>query len=483
MVLKSKIGILVAAVLLSVASCKKDDVDPNSGTNTNTTNPVAVANPNKEVNDWIYEQMKTYYLWADNIPADKTKTKQTLDPMGKNADGYFYSLLNDYPNTDRFSWIQQSSTELVNSLNGINKSTGIRYSIFFIDSQQKNLGFFVNYTIKGSPAERVGIKRGDIILTVNGTQLTVDNYTSALANDNLTLGFGMRDGSNIVSNGKTISLTKEEVTENPVHFSTVINKDNKKIGYLVYTQFISNNDNDLRNVFADFKAKGVNELILDLRFNGGGFISSAVVLSSLIGKGVNSTKVMYTDEWNNLVTTEFKKRFGENYFTKNFRDEPNAIGNNLSRVFVLTSRSSASASELVINSLKPYMDVVLIGGNTFGKNVGSITISDDKKRWTYGMQPIVLRTVNALGKSEYGTRSGFTPDYPVTDNVVPFKPFGDEQETLLNKALSIITGKPVVMSVPNGRQSAPIRLERQVSINRADNPRMEISDMFAEPLK
>ncbi|MFN3848532.1 MAG: S41 family peptidase [Spirosomataceae bacterium] len=480
MVLKSKLGIFVAAVLLSVASCKKDDVDPNSGTN--TTNPVA-TNPNKEVNDWIYEQMKTYYLWADNIPADRTKTNQTLDPMGKNADGYFYSLLNDYPNTDRFSWIQQSSTELVNSLNGINKSTGIRYSVYFTDSQQKNVCFSVNYTIKGSPADRAGIKRGDIILTVNGTQLTVDNYTSALANDNLTLGFGMRDGGNFVSNGKSVSIVKEEVTENPVHFSKVIEKDGKKIGYLVYTQFISNNDNDVRNVFADFKAKGVNELVLDLRFNGGGFISSAVMLSSLIGKGVNSTKVMYTDEWNNLVTTEFKKRYGDNYFTKNFRDEPNAIGNNLSRVFVLTSRSSASASELVINSLKPYMDVILIGGNTFGKNVGSITLSDDKKRWTYGMQPIVLRTVNALGKSDYGTKTGFTPDFAVSDNVLPVRQFGDEQETLLNRALSIITGKPVTMTVPNGRQSAPIRVEREVSINRADNPRMEISDMFAEPLK
>lgn len=475
MVLKSKFGIFVAAVLLSVASCKKDDVEPTTGTNT--------VNPNQEVNDWIYEQMKTYYLWADNIPADKAKTNQKLDPMGTNANGYFYSLLNDYPNTDRFSWIQQSSTELVNSLNGINKSTGIRYSVYFTDSQQKNVCFSVNYTIKGSPAEKAGIKRGDIILSVNGTQLTVDNYSAALANDNLTFGFGMRDGSSFVSNGKTVSLTKEEVKENPVHFSTVIEKEGKKIGYLVYTQFISNYDNDLRNVFADFKAKGVNELVLDLRFNGGGYTSSAVVLSSLIGKGINSSKVMYTDEWNNLVMTEFKKRYGDNYFTKNFRDEPNAIGNNLNRVFVLTSRGTASASEMVVNGLRPYMEVILIGGNTYGKNVGSITLSDDKKRWNYGMQPITFRTVNALGKSDYGTKTGFTPEYAVSDNVIPFKPFGDEQETLLNKAISVIIGKPVVMSVPNGRQAAPIRMEREVSINRADNPRMEIKDMFAEPLK
>jgi hypothetical protein len=78
------------------------------------------------------------------------------------------------------------------------------------------------------------------------------------------------------------------------------------------------------------------------------------------------------------------------------------------------------------------MDVILIGDNTYGKNVGSVTLSDDKKRWKWGMQPIVLRTVNSLGQSEFGGKDGFIANFKVTDNAIPFRPFGDENETLLS---------------------------------------------------
>lgn len=460
--LKTKYFVVVAAILSFVVACKKEDtLEPENPTSNS---------PNAAANSWIYDQMKAYYLWTDKMP-EKSKTNLALDPIGTQANGYFYSLLNDYPNTDRFSWIQQSVTELTNSLNGINKTTGMKYAIYYLDNTNTTVGFFVTYTIKGSPADKAGLKRGDIILTVNGTQLNGTNYSTLMQPDNLTFGLAERNGSSIVLNGKTVSVVKEEVSENPIHYSKVIVKDGKKIGYLVYTQFISNYDNELRNVFADFKTQGVTEMILDLRYNGGGFISSALVLASLIGN-VNSTQVAYRDEWNAAIT----KQYNASTFTKYFLNEPNSIGTNLKRLYVLTSRNSASASELVINMLRPYMDVILVGGNTYGKNVGSITISDKNKRWDFGMQPIVLRTVNAKGESDYGTKSGFTPQYPVTDNIVPFKPFGDETETLLSKALSVITGKPVSMSA-NARR-AVIELENPIRLNQSELP--ALTDMFGE---
>jgi carboxyl-terminal processing protease len=460
--LKTKYFAVITAVLLSVVACKKEEI-------AEPENPTS-SSPNADANGWIYDQMKAYYLWTDKLP-EKSKTNLALDPIGTQQNGYFYSLLNDYPNTDRFSWIQQSVTELTNSLNGINKTTGMRYAIYYLDNTNTTVGFFVTYTIKGSPAEKAGLKRGDIVLTVNGVQLNGNNYTTAIQPDNLTFGLAERNGSNFVLNGKTVSVVKEEVAENPVHYSKVIEKEGKKIGYLVYNQFVSSYDNDLRNVFADFKAKGVSEMILDLRYNGGGFISSAVALSSLIGN-VNSTQVAYRDEWNAAIT----KQYNASSFTKNFVTEPNSIGSNLKRLYVLTSKSSASASELVINMLRPYMEVILIGNNTYGKNVGSITLSDQNKRWNFGMQPIVLRTVNAKGESDYGTKTGFTPQYPVTDNVVPFKPFGDESETLLNKALSVIIGKPVSMSA-NARR-AIIELDNPIRLNQSEAP--ALTDMFGE---
>ncbi|MDP5138967.1 MAG: S41 family peptidase, partial [Spirosomaceae bacterium] len=269
--------------------------------------------------------------------------------------------------------------------------------------------------------------------------------------------------------------TKEEVQTNPIQHYSIITEGSKKIGYLVYTQYLSQYDDEMRKVFGEFKAAGVTELVLDLRFNGGGYISSATTLSSLIGRGVSSSKVCYRDEWNANIT----KQYSAASFTKYFQNEPNSIGASLSRVFVLTSGSTASASELTMNNLLPYMEVIQIGGNTYGKNVGSITIADDQKRWNWGMQPIVLKTVNANGTSDYGTKDGFKPQVEVSDNRLPFKQFGDKSETLLASAIAYINGGSTLATSANLR----IKPSEMVSPRSfADNPRQDRYEMYAEPL-
>ena len=463
----SSIKTIVLGIFLSgsLLSCKVDDPSPS---------PVDPNNPNAAVNTWIYDQLKYWYLWTDKIP-EKSKTNLTLP-----ADEYFYSILNDYPNTDRFSWIQEDSDELTASLNGVNKVFGIKYTTYFLDNAQKNVGFFVTYVIKGSPAEKAGVKRGDIFLTVNGKQLDVDNYRTLMTSESATFGVGKVVSGTYSLTGATIQVTKAEVQENPVHYWTVFDKGSKKVGYLLYSQFLSAYDANLRNVFAEFKTKGVNELILDLRLNPGGYISSADVLSSLIVKNLNTNNVMHSDQWNANITKDAPSYSNP----AKFRNEPNNLGT-LNRLVVLTSTGTASASELVINTLKPYMDVILIGDHTYGKNVGSITLKDDQvpARWKWGMQPIVLKSVNSKGESNYGTKDGFTPDYTVKDNVVPFKAWGDESETLLKKALEVITGAVAVQVAPNARVSTTKIASEPLQVNESENPYQNRKEMYATPVK
>ncbi len=474
--MKTKLNKFLLFFLVAGAfSCKKDTVEPTTATTTTTVN-----SPNAAANSWVYDQMKEWYLWSDKMPA-KDKTDLTL-VTGKDGEAdikshYFYSLLNDYPNTDRFSWIRENITDLTASLSGISTSFGFSRTAVYLDNTQTNVAFFISNVILGSPAEKAGLKRGDIILTINGTQINGTNFATLIANnETATFGLGeLKNGSYVLS-GKTITATKGVVQNNPIQFSKVIEKGNKKIGYLVYTQFLETYDDQLKQVFGQFKAAGVNELVLDLRTNGGGRISSADLISSLVVKNLNTNNIIHQDEWNATIKTKYPSVATPTKFS----NQPNNL--NLNRLFVLTSNNTASASELVINSLRPYMDVIIVGQNTYGKNVGSITISDETKpaRWTWGMQPIVLRTVNSKGESAYGTKTGFTPDYIVSDNVYPFKPWGDESETLLKKALEVITGVvvPAEASVTANRSYRTIDksaiLEEHISDNPADNRK----DMF-----
>lgn len=426
--------ILVFATL--VVSCKDKNVDPV----VNTTADSTKISDYQTINAWLYEVMNDAYFWYKNLPA-QSSLDASIDPHQ-----YFEKLIYQRATVDRFSMVTDDIDALQDEFNGISNVFGISYSLSYIDDGKSNIAAFLNYVVKGSPAEAAGLKRGDILLKVNGTQLTASNYTSLLGNnDTATFTLGELSGTAIVASSKTVTIRKAQVSEDPVLFSTVISKPaaGKTIGYLVYTQFVPGTaadeakyDNELRQVFASFKSKGVNELVLDLRFNGGGYISSAKTLASLIGKSVSSSKIFYKEQWNDKYITYWQKTKGPNALNYTFQDEASNIGGNLSRVFVLTSNGTASASELVINGLTPYMDVVTIGEHTAGKNLFGSLIDDD--RWKWGVYVMLGQTANANSQSDYGTVNGMTPDYIVEDSKVPYLPFGDENETLLRKALDVM---------------------------------------------
>jgi C-terminal processing protease CtpA/Prc len=441
-----------------------------------TDNTAVQKNTNTDVNTWIHENMTAYYLWTDKMPAI-AKTNTSSNPMD-----YFYSILYDYKTTDRFSWIDSSSANLINQLNGINTVLGIRVSAFYTDDAKVNVALVIAYVLKGSPAEKNGLKRGDIILSVDDQTVTSSNYNSVLQNQTLRLGLGAYNNKVFSSTGKTVTVTKVELQTNPILQDTVINWAGKKVGYFAYLQFLTSFDDSLRAVFGRFKEKGVNELVIDLRYNGGGYVTNSDLLTTLMVKdlGTKVDKVMNKRLYNDAYTKEVIKQYGAAALLTNFKMEANNIGS-LNRVFVLTSTGTASASELIINNLKPFMNVILIGEHTYGKNVGSFTITDNAKRWNYGLQPITFKILNSQDQSDYGTVNGFLPDYALTDDILPYKLLGDPNETYLNKALNIIGA---VAYKPNAIGSTPVsRANKLQAASISDNPIQDKLDMFDKPLK
>jgi carboxyl-terminal processing protease len=434
-----KIWLVTSAVVLMASACKhaEDEVTP-------TTD--ATSAENQKVNDWILENMQAYYYWNDKLPSNPDKTQAPSD--------FFDSILYTYdettnPTGDRFSWIQESAEELESSLSGETTTTGMEYNLYLRSSGSTGVIAQVLYVLPNSPAAKAGIKRGDVISKVNGQLLNTDNYASLLfTGTTFTFGFATFNGSSLTDTDQSVSVTATVFQENPVFMDSVYTYGSKKIGYLVYNQFVPGANNSTANeydaqvdaIFSFFKNQGVNELVLDLRYNPGGYTSSSANLASLIGKGISTSSVYFKEEWNSTLTPYLTRQYGSSFFVQNFVSKAQNIGANLQRVFVLTTDHTASASELIINGLEPYMEVITIGTTTYGKNVGSITITDDTGEIKWGMQPIVFKSYNSLGQSDYS--GGFAPNIEVEEPAI-LQPLGSVQEDLLNEALYQITGSSV----------------------------------------
>lgn len=418
-------------IALAIQSCSIFPLDKKEN-----TEPVVYRNA--DVNAWIYAEMKEKYLWSDELKVvGNTNTTGDIET-------YFYDLLYQYKTVDRFSWIRTSVEDLVAGLNGQNKAFGIKqYPIYMDNASRTRVAYAIQYAIRGGAAAAAGLKRGDFITKVNGENITAENYQTLLSSsESATFTLGTYASGKIIDTENSISVTKELSQTNAVQYSEIIEISGKKIGYLVYTQFLTSNDRELNDVFGTFKNEAIDELVIDFRFNPGGYISSSELLSSLIVKNLDENALMTRQVWNKTMTDYYISKNGDKTFDTYYFKSRSDVGtlnnlNTLERVYFLTSNGTASASELTINNLRPYMDVKIVGEHTYGKNVGSITISDDKspRRWDWGLQPIVLKSVNKNGEADYGTINGFTPDIIVEDKLLPYLPFGNTEETLLHAAL------------------------------------------------
>jgi carboxyl-terminal processing protease len=393
--------------------------------------------PNIEVNKWIKEVMDEVYLWLSEM----------RNPIANDAapEDYFEALLNRP--ADRFSAIYPDYQALINSLQGVNKEAGYEFSLARESNENENVLAFVTYIKRNSPAAAAGIKRGDIIFQINGTQMTISNFRSLIGvidQPHSVTSLRYDEASLRYIPQPAVNLTPVELAENPNFLDTIYTIDNQKIGYVVYHFFAPGIDGDPRRydtemdqIFGRFKAQGINHLILDLRYNGGGFASSATNLASLIAPNVTQNDVFSRTRFNS-----FLMGFPQLSDVKsNFSAKPENLGNTLSgnRVYIITSRRTASASELIINGLKPFMDVFLVGDRTVGKNVGSIAIEDEENpKNKYGLLPIISRSYNRDNQSEYA--EGFAPNLPANElTQLNWRQFGDTNEYLLRLTLGQIS--------------------------------------------
>ena len=455
------LALLFAYTLLACSdkSDKGPDINPE---------PSEEIRKNRYVNKWILENMELWYLWNDKIPTNVNLTQ--------NPEDFYNSLLYKHGSVegDRFSWIQENFVDLLNSLSGVVKEAGYDYIIGAYGQAGDLLGV-VTYIKPDSPAERAGLKRGNIFIEVNGKQLNRNNYEELLGKMSLNHTLGMATvANNTIYPSENISLSVVEYHENPVYLDTIYNIGGKKIAYLVYNFFSSDDgdgsykyEKDLNNVFGNFKQEGIDDLIVDLRYNGGGLVSTAVHLASMIVENLDVSKIFIKNQYNDIVsqyiinTSEESADALVDKFTDKIEiyngggrlESTIPINNiNLPRVYIITSFRTASSSELIINGLKPYIDVYLIGDNTVGKNLASISIfenNDSDNKW--GMQPIITKMLNSQNYGDYV--DGFSPDIEIDEfeYIEGMKKLGDTDEVVLSKALQYITtGSVPVSDMPKG---------------------------------
>ncbi|MFC2129640.1 S41 family peptidase [Bacteroidota bacterium] len=410
----------IIIIFITISSCKPD--------------PEVVERD--MLNEWIWDNMTEAYLWADDID-------QNLYPTEEAPEDFFYSLL--LPD-DKFSWIVDDYKEQEDKFNNIEYSNGI--SPYFIRvSGTDNVVIVVEYVAKGSPADQAGIKRGDIITDINGSEITIENYIELFYTEVSTLAFADYINGSLYSNDIEITLTSKVIDQNPVNHYEIISYEDKNIGYIVYTHFTAGEGDkwldSLDYIFAEFQSSGIDELIVDLRYNPGGSIFMATHIASVLSPAAmpSSNNVFVHFQWNDYLQDYFTRTYGS--YSENlvilFEDAP-SYNLDLSNIYFLTSSHSASASELLMIGLEPYMDVVKIGESTYGKCYGSITIEDteEPRRHEWAMQPIVVKYTNADGYTDF--LNGIPPDHEVQDYLFLAKPFGDITDPLLAKGLELITG-------------------------------------------
>lgn len=439
-------AISIALTLFLTWSCNDDDDI------TEITDPDLES---IEIQDFIWGGLNLYYLWQPNVANladDRFRSEsEYIEFLSSEPtpEDFFESLLFQRGVIDRDSWIVDDYVELENSFVGISKSNGVDFGLARISDASNDLLGYVRYIMPNSDAAGKDIGRGDLFTEVNGTQLTIDNYRDLLFSDNdtYTLGLASVENGALVPNGRSVELTKFEYNENPILIRKTFEEGGKRIGYLLYNSFSGGYDIELNAAFADFKNEGVTDLILDLRYNGGGFGYVAEYLGSMV-TGQFAGEIYSKDKWNPKIQAEFEA-FDEELLIERFPDKlrngDDIVSLNLNQVHVIVTGRSASASELIIAALKPYIGVTTIGTKTYGKYTGSVTLYDSENftkenvnpNHFYAMQPIVLEYTNSVGENG---GNGYDPDIERSENITDLGVLGDRNEPLLSTAINNITG-------------------------------------------
>ncbi len=420
---------------------------------------------------FIWDAMNFWYFWQEDVPeladskaffGDEQAFQDYL--MGfSSSRALFNDLLFSEANftglgEDDFSFFIEDFEVFQQGRQGISRDFGFNFGLVQQNNQGDVFGY-VQFVLPDSPADAAGLIRGDVFTGINGTRLTVNNFREVLSGDSYELIMAEFSNGELSETGETIQVDAVVLQEDPIFLSKIIETGTSRVGYLVYNSYRTNSHTDLNDIFGTFRSENIDELVVDVRYNGGGALVTSTALSTMIS-GLGSSELFAEFTFNS-------KRSSQNQAI-DFMDELpvfNSEGEresdvpinklSLNRVFVLTGFGTASASETMINGIDPFMEVILIGRQTVGKDEGSITLFDSPSPFTNdenanpehktAIQPIVLKIVNSLGQ-DYP--DGFTPDF--AENEITFltdngnlPALGNENEPLLSRALDVISGEPV----------------------------------------
>lgn len=446
--------------LLALSSCTEDlsydDSDFDYTTNSNYVNGL-------EVNKWIFNQMNANYYWSANytqsfvnslnfnttnpetffnslldVPSSKLSDSQAHDGNIYSGEHYPYSYMSWSYSSGRAS----STTEYYYTLG----------FVFNVDTYDYNNVFFpIYYVMPSSSASEAGVTRDHCITAINGIQLTMGNYynyaMSLLYTDSpytLTLSklretneggtadiYCYKDSKQsspiYITEQKTASVSMRTTEVNPVHAYTTIDTQNGKVGYICYNEFTFYSTS-FEEAFADLQAQAIDKIIVDLRYNLGGYVDTSVKFSSHLAGSSNIGRVccyMKNAEKTNLFAPEYITSRTPQF---DFND-----------IYFITGGNTASASEIVINSMYGLgKNVIIVGETSCGKNVGSYSLSSSNlSGYSVSLQPITFQLYNNLNESNYA--NGFTPDYPYYESWCQERlDLGDTNEQLLSYTISII---------------------------------------------
>lgn len=412
---------------------------------------------------WIEEVMRENYLWAEDMPviekeddyfqAPATFFKNMLSKNALNGKGDKYSYMEENQKETRVLTLDRTSTYgmefiLTSDPTGTTAHTFAR----------------VLYVLPESPAQKAGIERGDWISAINEERITTDNYKQLTQGGNVSLTRNrftpLEEGTGWEISKDVLNVSASVAMEiNPFLVNKVLEVDGKKIAYLVYNEFATGPNNEgtesvydeqMKQIFAQFKSQSPDAFILDLRYNNGGFLQCAQALGSLLAPSTALGK--------DFVNLTFNDKADPQIIRYSFDTQYADANLNLNKIYILTGEYTASASEAVINGLIPYMgaeNVILVGTKTEGKNVAMSSFKNE----THGLTlwPVIAYVSNANNEGDYS--EGFQPTYQLDENSInTWYPLGSPEEYLLKNTLSLImTGTLSDESTTDNEESRTIR--------------------------
>jgi hypothetical protein len=390
---------MYSAMLTIVAGC--------SGSGDNGPPQIGdAACTNDGQKQFVLDAMRDVYYWNNLLPAEVT-----LGDFSSPEDLLAYLI--SFQPLDSYSFINTAAADT--QFFGAGQYQGFGFSFRFVAADDLRL----TRVFSSSPAAQAGFSRGQRIIALDGRSITeieaAEGVDAVLGQ--LTVEFTIRNND---ASEFTVAVTQDVVTINPLPQWRVIDTAGGSVGYFEFATFVSTADPVFDNIFSGFRQAGITDLIIDMRYNGGGLVSTAELLGDYLGGSIASGEVFSRTLFNANNAAANRTRF--------FRELNNSL--NLSRLIIIATDSTASASELVTNSMEPHVEVTIVGGTTFGKPVGQVGIEFCSKI----LRATAFETVNAL--NEGGYFAGLPVDCAAADDLDV--PVGDDADPDLMTALTYL---------------------------------------------